>query len=235
VWIRPVAGGEVKWYDLGKGRVSKIAFDPTGTRLAVSDLLGPSRVIDLTTGKDVWVSKNGGPGIPIDYSPDGKYVATVEGPGATAICIRDAETGEPKRTINFHTAPVLALAFSRDSSRLASGSRDTRAAVWNVATGKKELEIRNHDHLVNGVVFSPDGKRLVDASGDKTVCIYDVRSGAEALTLKGHTAPVIGAAFSPSANYLATCGFDGTIRLWAAPLDITAVVPKEADQPHFDN
>jgi hypothetical protein len=73
--------------------------------------------------------------------------------------------------------------------------------------------------------------RLPGALRRWTLTIYDARSGAEALTLKGYAAPAIGTAFAPPANYLATCGFDGAIRLSAAPLDVTAVVPKEADQP----
>ncbi len=232
VWVRPFAGGEAKWFDAGAGFVTKVAFDPTGTRLAVSGTGGAARVIDLTANKFAWVSPNGSPGFAVAYSPDGKFVATVEG---TAVCVRDAATGAPKHTLSGHFRPVISLAFSADSSRLVSGSQDTTAVVWNVATGEKELALRTHDHFIYGVAFSPDGKRLVDASGDKTVRMYDARSGDEVLTLKGHTNLVLGVAFSPTGHHLATCGPDGTVRLWSAPPDATAVVPKEADRPHDSN
>jgi WD40 repeat protein/tRNA A-37 threonylcarbamoyl transferase component Bud32 len=235
VWVRPLAGGESRWINAGIPFATKLAFDPTGGRLAVTGL--GTCVLDVATGKPVWARKPVGVGAnfgagAVAFSPDGKLVAAAE---ATLISVYDAATGTPKHTIPAHTRPILALAFSPDGKRLASGSQDTTAAVWNVATGARELQLeRTHDHFIYAVAFSPDGKRLVDASGDKTVRLYDARSGEEVLTLKGHAAEVQGAAFGPTGEYLATCARDGTVRLWDAPLGATAVVPKEADQAHAD-
>ena len=68
---------------------------------------------------------------------------------------------------------VWAVAFSPDGSRLATGSADKSARVWDAASGQKLLEVR-HDKRVTAVGFSPDGTRLATGSADKSVRIWAV-------------------------------------------------------------
>src|SRR5262249_18449089 len=48
--------------------------------------------------------------------------------------------------------------------RLASGSRDKTACVWDAATGKELVVFRGHQDPVGQVVFSPDGKLVASSS-----------------------------------------------------------------------
>jgi WD40 repeat protein len=68
---------------------------------------------------------------------------------------------------------VLAVAFSPDGTRLATGSDDNRARVWDAASGQQLLEVR-HGKRVRAVAFSPDGTRLATGSDDKSVQIWSV-------------------------------------------------------------
>ena len=45
------------------------------------------------------------------------------------------------RDLLFHTAKVMAIAWSPDSTHIVSGSIDTNLIVWNAATGDRD-EIR---------------------------------------------------------------------------------------------
>ena len=54
----------------------------------------------------------------------------------------------------------LALAFSPDGQRLASGSCDQTVKIWDSATGKELFALKGHAGRVNSVAFSPDGQRL---------------------------------------------------------------------------
>ena len=71
------------------------------------------------------------------------------------------------------------VAFSPDGSRLATGSYDETARIWDATNGTQLLTIQN-DSRVAAVAFSPDGPRLatgsdLDAgSDDKTVRIWDI-------------------------------------------------------------
>jgi len=72
-----------------------------------------------------------------------------------------------------HNGSVHAVAFSPDGTRLATGSHDSTARIWDVASGRKLLEVR-HNGRVNAVAFSPDGTRLATGSEDGTARIWSV-------------------------------------------------------------
>jgi WD40 repeat protein len=63
--------------------------------------------------------------------------------------------------------------FSPDGTRLATGSDDGSARVWDLVSGRQLLEVR-HDEVVAEVVFSPDGTRLATGSYDRSVRIWSV-------------------------------------------------------------
>ena len=58
---------------------------------------------------------------------------------------------------------MLALAFSPDGTRLASGGEDGSLYVWKAPDGTLLQRLQGHRGVVYGVVWSPDGTRL--ASG----------------------------------------------------------------------
>ncbi|MBL7782699.1 MAG: myosin kinase, partial [Saprospiraceae bacterium] len=73
-----------------------------------------------------------------------------------------------------HTYSVLSVAFSPDGTRLATGSSDNTAKIWDLNTGKAALTLEGHTHYVRSVAFSPDGTRLATGSDDKTAKIWDL-------------------------------------------------------------
>jgi WD40 repeat protein len=109
---------------------------------------------------------------------------------------------------------VRALAFSPDSSRLASASYDKSVKVWDLKDGKELFTLRGHTEPVNGLAFSADGRRLATAGWDSSVRVWNAAAGQEAQTLTGHKQLVRSVAFSPDGRLLASAGADQTIRLW---------------------
>src|ERR1700736_5467571 len=75
-----------------------------------------------------------------------------------------------------HTGPVLSTHFSKDGSKLASGSADKTAKVFDLATGQHQ-QVALHDQPIKSVRFiSVNGtEALATASWDKTLKYWDLR------------------------------------------------------------
>lgn len=76
-----------------------------------------------------------------------------------------------------HEVRVVALAFSPDGSRLASGSIDKTVRLWDGATGTPQGQALRHASAVWSVAFSFDGKFLVTGCSDGSVHVWDVATG----------------------------------------------------------
>ena len=99
---------------------------------------------------------------------------------------------------------VFSASFSPDGARIATGSYDGTAKIWDARSGAEIHTFKGHSGYVKSVTFSPDGKRLSWASGDATVRVWDAETGQESLILNGHTAAVVSVAFSPDGRRLAS-------------------------------
>ncbi|KAA6414866.1 MAG: hypothetical protein FRX48_01616 [Lasallia pustulata] len=125
------------------------------------------------------------------------------------------------QTLEGHSEPVTAVAFSPDGKQLASGSHDQTVRIWDAATGATLQTLEGHSGWVDAVTFSPDGKQLASGSHDKTVRIWDAATGATLQTLEGHSDWVTAVAFSPNGKQLASGSYDKTVRIWDAATGAT--------------
>jgi WD40 repeat protein len=119
-------------------------------------------------------------------------------------------------TLYGHLAPVIAVAYSPDATRIATGSPDRTAKVWDARTGELLLELKGHGQAVTSIAFSQDSLRLVTGSFDKTARVWDARSGMPLLEVKDNPALILTVAFSPDGKRLVTGCTDNKVRYWDA-------------------
>lgn len=123
-------------------------------------------------------------------------------------------TAELRRTLAGHTAPAVALAWSRDGRFLASGSWDKTVRMWDATAGAIRNSLTGHDANVCSVAWSPDGSRLATGSWDNTARIWDARTATVLHTIDDHAGTVASVAWSPDGRRLATASWDFSVRLW---------------------
>ncbi|MBD2438932.1 AAA-like domain-containing protein [Nostoc sp. FACHB-110] len=111
-----------------------------------------------------------------------------------------------------HTAAVMAVDVSPDSSLIASASMDRTVKIWR-SDGQLLVTLKGHQGAVRAVKFSHDGQMLASASEDGTIKLWQL-NGTLINTFKGHTASAWGVAFSPDGKFLVSAGWDKTVRLW---------------------
>jgi WD40 repeat protein len=111
-----------------------------------------------------------------------------------------------------HTAAVLAVDVSPDSSLIASASIDKTIKLIR-RDGSEVATLKGHQATVRAVDFSSDGQMLASASEDGTIKLWK-RDGTLLRTFKGHRASVWGVAFSPDGQFLASASFDRTVKIW---------------------
>jgi cytochrome c len=110
----------------------------------------------------------------VAIAADGRMVTGGED-GRIAVWAAGGPT--PVVTFSGHTAPIVSLAISPDSSTLASASWDRTVRLWPMAGGNARV-LEGHQQNVNGVAFTPDGRALVSAGYDATVRIWPMAGGA---------------------------------------------------------
>ena len=140
-----------------------------------------------------------------------RLVPTIEGDIAARHAIRTAPI---QRSRLEHDGPVRSVAFSPDGTKIATGSEDGTARVFDAAASG-ELCRLNHDGPVRSVAFSPDGTKIATGSEDGTARVFDAAASGELCRLN-HDGPVRSVAFSPDGTKIATGSEDGTARVFDA-------------------
>lgn len=121
-------------------------------------------------------------------------------------------------TLKGHGGPIMDIAVSEETGRVATASFDNSVGVWE-SRSPKWLE--GHDAAVNTVLFMGE-KRLASAADDFVILLWDLTKGF-GTRLEGHKGKVMGLALSPDGETLASASWDGTVGLW----------PMGAEQPQF--
>jgi hypothetical protein len=77
------------------------------------------------------------------------------------------------RTFAGHAGAVRSLSWSPDGTRLATGSADGTAKVWDAAGAHELLTLKGHAGWVRSVSWSPDGTRLATGGDEGTANVWE--------------------------------------------------------------
>lgn len=218
---------EVEPLKVSQSLVWDISFSPDGQVLASADSSGTVKLWqfdgdkfnpdpiyqikahDQVKGEDQEIHK-------INFSPDGKFLATASIDNTAKLWRFDGQKIEFLRTLKGHTDSLWDVTFSPDSRTIATASSDNNAKLWNLE-GKEIKTLSGHKQGVLSASFATyeQNKELVvaTASDDNTIKLWNLK-GEEIITLTGHINGVWRASFSPNGKFLATASRDKTVKLW---------------------
>ena len=198
----------------------KIAFAPTGDRLAVGSREGTIYLYDFKrqerlktfTGHTDFIWS-------VTFSPDGKRLAS--GSSDDTNRLWDVASGEEIAEFPLDEPQTLMkIAFS-PCGNLIAGGMSGELRLWNAESLTTLFAIPQPETRgPYALAFSPCGKYL--ASGTwwengmekMAIRLWDVASGENIATLWGHPTDIQSLAFSPDGTLLASGSFDSTTLLW---------------------
>jgi len=141
----------------------------------------------------------------VAFLKDGRMVTA----GADAkVAIWTHGRQQPDRVFEGHSAPIVSLAVSSDSARLASASWDHTVRIWSLGDGAQQV-LEGHAQNVNGVAFTPDGRSLVSVGYDRELRIWPLTGGTPNVITLG--SPLNAVAVAPDGE-IVTAGADGKLR-----------------------
>lgn len=113
-----------------------------------------------------------------------------------------------------HPQAVLSVAFSPDSTLIATGSQDNLVRVWKTEAPKDVTTLAGHGNSVTSVAFTPDGQTLASGSMDGQIKLWDVGTKKELVALKAKEGRVRSVAISADGKLLVSGNDDGNVILW---------------------
>jgi WD40 repeat protein len=108
-----------------------------------------------------------------------------------------------------HFGVVRSVAFSADSSRLASGASDSHGKVWSIPDGVLVRDVVHGQEEVMAVGLSPNGSLLATGSAEGATRMWQVSDGRRLWIGGPENEIVYSLSFSPDGNYLGIGRSDG--------------------------
>jgi WD40 repeat protein/energy-coupling factor transporter ATP-binding protein EcfA2 len=184
----------------------------------------------------------------IIFSPDGKLLAMGGGGDEADFGVVRLWDVEKRQEIDGQRVghegvgvKVMALAFSPDSTILATGGTDKIIELWKInrgGPGHLLARLEGHRFPLTALAYSPDGKTLASGDASGTVNLWSIDSEQLMMTLQASENAIEALAFEASSNNYSNKYYEnfytrdakGVIRLWPAAPREQAPEPRQAWQ-----
>jgi WD40 repeat protein len=207
------------------GSVRRLFFTSDGSRAVIVGSGNGLDVYDVTTGaaQSSHALAVEMPAYGLVLTPDGRAAVVAAPRTPEAVEVRDVVSGALRAGPFRHTGRVVAAAFSPDGKRLAVGTSDGSAFLWDVAAARTAATLQ-HGQPLRLLAFSGDGRRLVTVSEDHSARVWDVSTGQPVTPLLPLAEAAEGVSLAPDGSRLVARARGGAGWVWdlspdARPVD----------------
>ena len=192
--------------------LNSISYSPDGKWFAAASFNGRVHLLNRENGRERTIQDPDGAVLDVTLGAD-ERVALASGHGYTRILDFDGKAlnqfpEEPARY------PCYSAAFSADGKRLATGSMDGVARIWDIDGGQC-IECRGHELPIHYVVFCLTQPILLTASWDGTVRLWNADTGGRICVYQVEGKPIYHGSISHRGDRVATvCWLGGLAHIW---------------------
>jgi serine/threonine protein kinase len=203
---------------------------------------GSAKPFTISAGTAAVLDASSGGVYCVAFSPDGSSLASANVDGTVKLWTvatrartatlthADTDLDNPAKTVaGTKSWSIYSVAYSPDSSIVASGNGDGTITLWDVATQQgnatlPDINTENWNSFANSVAFSPNGSMLAASYDAPAITLWNVGARSQITTLPADTRWwVYAVAFSPDGSLLASGNGDndpsagsndGGVQLW---------------------
>jgi WD40 repeat protein/serine/threonine protein kinase len=176
--------------------------------VAAIDLMGRvAHVWDADTGMQIGELDNDESELAsLAFSTDGHWLVTSGGDD-----VRVFDTSTWKQAVTIAGPRVRSLSFDPTGLRLAVGTYDGIASIWEIPSGMRVRYLRQAGASVDAIAFSRDGTLVATASRDGTEQVWDATSGGLRTQFNSHHNKIYAVEFALTGNLILSAGADGAV------------------------
>ena len=209
IWNAPTGAPirELKYQGSSATKWSCYAVAKSSHLVAAVDVTGKAvHVWDVETGTQIAELANDGAEMQLlAFSADGQWLATS---GLDEVRVFYTSTC---RAATITGPRVRSLSFDPTRPRLAVGTGDGLASIWEIPSGVLVRRLRGGGASVDAVAFSRDGVLVATASRDGTEQVWDAASGGLRTQLNSHHDMIYAVEFSATGDLWLSAGADGAV------------------------
>lgn len=192
--------------------LDSMSYSPDGKWFATASFNGCVHLLNRENGTERTIQDPDGSVLDVTLGPD-ERVALASGHGYARILNFKGKVLKqfPKEPATY---PCYSAAFSADGKRLATGSMDGVARIWDIDGDRCIAECRGHELAIHFVAFCQTQPILLTASWDGTVRLWNAGTGDWIRVYQVEGNPITHGSISWRGDRVATICWSGLAHIW---------------------